>query len=512
MSEKYVIGIDSGTQSTRVIMYDSKGKRVAAGSAEHPKLQNPHKGWFEHGKDDIWNGLRSATADMLAHFSGSVNDIAGIGLSSQRACCLAVDQEGELLYNPISWLDERWHMNIPCLGKIETDIADPLYQGFWPYYSKALWFKFNEKDVYDKAAKYLSVSAYLANKLTGNASLDTISNAFGWPWDVINWTSYQGDAEIELVGMRRDQIAVPVPAGTLIGKLNAGAAKVLGLPEGCPVAIGTGDKQSELLGVGAIKHGQAYITLGTLAGLDLVCSDYKPALDFAYYTYLGAIPKLYNFESSVNKGFWLISWFRDNFGDGLKEEARAAGVSVEAMLDREAETIPAGSEGLVVLPDWWTPAARPNGKGMFIGFDDRHKRGHMYRALVEGLMTQIKIGADRMSERLGMTIDEIYIGGGGSKSNFIAQVIADMFNVPVYRTRESENCSLGAALCGAVGAGIYPDLPSAAAGMASGTDRFSPNKESHELYKALSENVIQKLYPALEEVLKNLIELTANKQ
>jgi sugar (pentulose or hexulose) kinase len=488
-------------------MYDAKGNRIAKGSAEHPKLLNPRKGWFEHGKDDIWNGLRNAIADMLSNFSGSVDDIAAIGLSAQRACFFALDKEDELLYNPISWLDERWRMNVPCLGKIETDVPDPLYHGFWPYYSKALWFKFNENGIYQRAAKYLSASGYLGHRLTGGW-YDTISNAFGWPWDVINWTSFKGDTEIELLGMRRDQIAEPVPAGTVIGKLTSGAAKTLGLPEGCPVVIGTGDKQSELLGAGVINQGQAYITLGTLTGLDIISSEYKPALDFAYHTYLGAVPKLYNFESSVNKGFWLVSWFRDNFGDGLKEEAKASGQSVEALLGREAESVPAGSEGLVVLPDWWTPASRPGSKGMFIGFDDRHTRGHMYRALVEGLMTQIKIGADRMSERLGLSVNEVYIGGGGSKSDFIAQVIADMFNVPVYRTTESENCSLGAAMCGAVGAGMFPDLKSAAAGMARSTDKFLPNKASHDLYAALSTDVIQKLYPALEAVLKDLTRLT----
>jgi sugar (pentulose or hexulose) kinase len=402
-------------------------------------------------------------------------------------------------------------MNPARLGKIETNVPDPVYHAFWPYYSKANWFKFNENEVYQKAAKYLSMSGYLANKLTGSF-YDTISNAFGWPWDIINWTSFKGDAEIELLGMRRDQIAEPVSAGTVIGKLTRDAAAALGLPEGCPVAIGTGDKQSELLGAGAIKQGQAYITLGTLTGMDIVSSEYKPAPDFAYHTYLGAVPKFYNFESAVNKGFWLVSWFRDNFGDGLKEEARTSGRSVEALLGREAEVIPAGSEGLVVLPDWWTPASRPGSKGMFIGFDDRHKRGHMYRALVEGLMTQIKIGTDRMSERLGLSVNEVYIGGGGSKSDFIAQVIADMFNVPVHRTTESENCSLGAAMCGAVGAGMFPDLPGAAAGMVRGADKFLPNKANHELYSALSSEVIQKLYPALEGILKDLVRLTTENQ
>jgi sugar (pentulose or hexulose) kinase len=511
MGEKYVVAIDSGTQSTRVIIYDSKGSRLAMGSANHPKMLNPHQGWVEHGVNDFWDALRAASAEMFSVFKGNPADIAAIGLSSQRACFLALDKGGDLLCNPISWLDERWRMNIPSMGQVTNDIADPLYKVFWPYYSKANWLKFNNPEIYGKAVKYLGVSGYLGYKLTGGF-YESISNSMGWPYDIINWTAFKGDAEIEAVGMRRDQIAEPVPAGTLIGKITREAAAATGLPEGCPVAIAAGDKQCELLGAGAVKHGQAYITLGTLSGLDIVCSEYKPAPDFSYFTYLSAFPKLYNYESMANRGFQLVSWFRDNLGDGLRAAAKEAGISVEALLDREAEAIPAGSEGLMVLPDWSPSAAHPSGKGIYLGFDDRHQRGHMFRSLVEGIIIQIKLGTAKMTSYLGLPIDELYIGGGGSKSNFTAQIISDIFNVPVNRTRESENCSLGVAMCGAVGAGIYSDLNSAIDGMGKNYDRFLPNKENHELYEALSGKVIEKLYPALEGVLKDLIELTAEKK
>ncbi|MDR1466100.1 MAG: hypothetical protein LBI40_00545 [Treponema sp.] len=511
MGERYVVGIDSGTQSTRAILYDCKGNRIAKGSASHPKLLTPHQGWVEHGANDLWNALKAATADMLAHFTGNVADISAIGLSSQGACFLALDKDGEPLINPISWLDERWKMNVPAMGQVINDIADPLYKLFWPYYSKANWLKFNNPEVYEKAVKYLGISGYIGYKLTGGF-YESISNSMGWPYDIINWKAFDGNAEIEAVGMRRDQIAEPVPAGTVTGKISREAAAATGLPEGCPVAMAARDKQCELLGAGAVKHGQAYTTLGTLSGLDVVCNEYKPSPDFSYLTYLSAFKGLYNHEAMANRGFLLVSWFRDNLGDGLKKAAEEAGISVEALLDREAEVIPAGSEGLVVLPDWSPSATHPSGKGIYLGFDDRHHRGHMFRSLVEGIMIQIKLGTAKMSEYLGLTINELYIGGGGSKSNFTAQIISDLFNVPVYRTKESENCSLGAAMCAAVGAGIYSDLNEAIDGMGKNYDVFLPNKESHELYESLSKNVIEKLYPALEGILKDLIALTSSKK
>jgi sugar (pentulose or hexulose) kinase len=135
----------------------------------------------------------------------------------------------------------------------------------------------------------------------------------------------------------------------------------------------------------------------------------------------------------------------------------------------------------------------------------------MFRALLEGIMMQIKLGSNNICQSLGMTINELYIGGGGSKSNVASQVIADMFNVPVYRVKESENCSLGAAMCAAVGSSVYANLDGAISAMVKKYDEFQPNAKSHEFYEALSAKVIQKLYPAMADVLKELAELTTAK-
>jgi sugar (pentulose or hexulose) kinase len=214
---------------------------------------------------------------------------------------------------------------------------------------------------------------------------------------------------------------------------------------------------------------------------------------------------------ALNKGFWLVSWFRDNFGGGLKVNADARGSSIEALLDKEGEAVPPGSDGLVVLPDWSPVTARPNTKGMFLGFDDRHTRAHLFRALIEGIVAQIKLGSDVECTTLDIKIDELYVGGGGSKSNLAVQIIADIFGVPVHRISESENCSLGAAMCGAVGAGVYADFPQSVREMGNKFDTFRPKQENHAFYNALTENVIQKLYPALTDVLKALAELGAPK-
>lgn len=511
MAGKYVLGIDSGTQSTRVSIFDEQGNRIAIGSASHPATTSPHLGWHEHGTNDLWPALCAAANDAFVKFDGDKADIAGIGLSSQRICVNIIDENNDLLYNPISWMDGRWKMNYASMGALPDDIENPMYKHFLAYYSVANWMKFNAPEIYEKAYKYLNVAGFLGAKLTGEYR-DSISNNIGWPYDEIKWEGFMPDRYIEVMGLRKDQLADVVWPGSLIGSITAVAAAATGLPEGCPVYASGGDKQCELLGAGIVKHGQAYITLGTLSGVDMVGDNYTPSPTFSYMTYLACYPRKYNFEASLGKGFWLISWFRENFGQDLKLEAAEKGVAIEAMLDKEAEAIPAGAEGLVALPDWSPGSARPHSKGMFVGFDDRHTRAHVYKALMEGIIMEIKAKSDAMEAGLGMPITELYIGGGGSKSNLCSQTIADVFNVPVHRSHEPENSSLGAAMCAAVGSGLYASFDDAIGGMVKKFDTFLPDPDNHQLYSQLRSEVLDKLYPCLEDVMKRLGELAGEKQ
>jgi sugar (pentulose or hexulose) kinase len=503
MSEKYVVGVDSGTQSTRAIIFDSKGNKVCKGTAQHPPLISEKQGWHEHEKNDIWNGLCGAAQDAFSQFKGNPADIVGIGVAAQRGTVHFVDKDYNQIHRPVSWMDTRWRMNYDSLGKMPDTVEDPVYRHFYPYYSRANWMKHNNPELYKKIHKYLNASGYLAYRLTGTCR-DSCANNLHWPIDMKKWSVSEDDKVFELLGLRRDQIAEMAPPGSLIGKITPEAAKQTGFPEGCAVFTVSGDKQSEVLGAGAVKQGDGYITLGTLCGLNIVSDAYIPSQDVSYINYLSAFPQKYNNETSLTKGFWLVSWFRDNLGGDLAN----SDASIEASLDKEAEAIPAGSEGLVVLPFWSSPRAIPHAKGLYLGFDDRHTRGHMFRALIEGIVFQLKIGTDKMASAVGIDVEHLYVGGGGSKSDFTIQVIADIFGIPVYRTQEPENCSLGAAVCAAVGSGLYADFTQAIEGMLKKHHIFTPIPEHTRIYQQLREKVIEKLQPCLNEVEKDLGEIT----
>lgn len=509
MNEKYLIGIDSGTQSTRVIIFNTKGEQICKGIGKHPPLIIEKKGWAEHGEMDVWIGLCDAARDAFSNFKGNPKDIVGIGLSSQRGTTLAVDQDGTPIQKPISWMDHRMAYGIEPM----PDDCDPWYK-FLRFYSKPNWFRVNKPEVFNKAYKWLTVAGFLDYKLCGDY-VDTISNQnVGWPIDREAWKISDEDWKYECVGVRRDQMSRMVLPGEIVGYVSSVGSKSTGFPEGCPVMACAGDKQCEQLGAGIIKEGQTYITFGTSSSLGIVgnSTQMRTDPDFSFITYLSCIPGIWNYEAGLYTGYWLVSWFRDNLGIDLAGEAKSKGTSIEALLNQQAVNVPPGSEGLIIIPDWSAPRARPFGKGMIIGFDNRHTRAHMFRAMIEGISLQLKINTDIMCNKIGTQVTELRVGGGGSQSNISMQCTADIFGVPTTRTYLAENCSLGAAICAAVGAGVYPSFEAAVEGMTRTSETFYPIPENQKLYDDLRERVFMKTYPTMEPVLKNLVELTKDEK
>lgn len=306
------------------------------------------------------------------------------------------------------------------------------------------------------------------------------------------------------MAITRSQLATFRNPGEIIGTITNKAAKETGLPVGCPVVAGAGDKQCEILGSGTLNKGQAYITMGTMTGLNLVddqyiADEYKVT---KHRTYTAAVPGFWNAEAVSPRGFWLISWFRDNFAKNLNKDNPKK--TIEQLLDEEAIHISPGAEGLITIPDWKSTWDKPYAKGIFMGFDMRHGRAHMFRSLLEGIMMQLKIGTDDMCHSTNREIKELRVGGGGSKSYVAVQAIADIFNLSVKKSEEPETCSLGAAICAAVGAGCFPDFYAAAKAMGQNHTEFLPSTENHKLYQELMEEIVNPYYKINEQLLKKL--------
>lgn len=230
-----------------------------------------------------------------------------------------------------------------------------------------------------------------------------------------------------------------------------------------------------------------------------IADEYKVT---KHRTYTAAVPGFWNAEAVSPRGFWLISWFRDNFAKNLNKDNPKK--TIEQLLDEEAIHISPGAEGLITIPDWKSTWDKPYAKGIFMGFDMRHGRAHMFRSLLEGIMMQLKIGTDDMCHSTNREIKELRVGGGGSKSYVAVQAIADIFNLSVKKSEEPETCSLGAAICAAVGAGCFPDFYAAAKAMGQNHTEFLPSTENHKLYQELMEEIVNPYYKINEQLLKKL--------
>jgi sugar (pentulose or hexulose) kinase len=261
------------------------------------------------------------------------------------------------------------------------------------------------------------------------------------------------------------------------------------------------DKAVEALGSGLIEPGVALLSLGTYVA-SMVSGDRNlPEVD-SFFTNLSSIPFRYLYESTgIRGGMWHISWFKGILGDDLGRSARESGHSVEELLDAEADHVPPGSDGLLTVPDWLAPASQLHRKGVMIGFDQRHTRGHMYRSIMESIAMRMKNNLDRMNRDLGAVTDKLIVCGGGSNSRVFMQIVADVFGIRTVRNGVNGAAALGAAICVAVATGVYADFNEAVGAMVHERDEFTPDPANHRVYTRINEGAYRDLATMLEGTL-----------
>ena len=287
--------------------------------------------------------------------------------------------------------------------------------------------------------------------------------------------------------------------GDILGYVTKEAAEATGFPEGVPVVATSNDKAVEGLGTGCMGETTACISLGTYtAGMMEGKENLKGTT--ATWPKFSCVPNKYLYDTNgIRRGMWTVSWFRDILGDGYKKEAEAQGLSAEELLSKEAEAVPAGSNGLMTVLDWLAPVDALYKKGVMIGFDGRHKRGHIYRSILEAVALTMKKHVTDMTNEIGVNLDKIIITGGGSNSDLFMQIFADVFNIPMVRNEVNGAAGLGSAICAAVAAGVYKSFDEAVENMVRIKDTFTPNPEAVAFY--------EKMYPVYTNITKHTDEV-----
>lgn len=294
--------------------------------------------------------------------------------------------------------------------------------------------------------------------------------------------------------------------GTVIGTITDEASALTGIPAGLPLIATGSDKGCETLGLSVIHDNQAAVSFGTTATLQMAVKDYfEPQKFMPAYP---AIPNdMYNPEFEVYRGFWMLSWFIEQFGAVDKAEAQAKGVSPEQLLNERIRDIAPGSDGLLLQPFWTAGITNSNAKGAIVGFADYHTRYHLYRAIIEGVCMELYHGLQIMQKRSGKKITEIFVGGGGAQSDEVCQITADLFGLPVKRIQTHEASAIGSSMVAFIEKGILKDYDDAISHMVQEKDVFRPNEENHTVYMEYYDKAYSHLSDKLKGINKNIVKL-----
>lgn len=489
------IGIDSGTQSVRVIVFNGLGQVVSFGSAKHAPCNMLQNGGVEQDPKDIWQSFCHASRKAMATLPCSIERITACSITSQRSTIIAVDKTGEPIRPAFSWMDQRKNKTITA------NLPDRL-KGIQDG-AKGHWMRLNEPHLFHCVFKFLSVSGWLTQKLSGNFHDSEGSVAGLWPFDIekLAWST---DSQLfEAFGIEPEKLPLIFPPGSLLGKVTLDASEQTGLPAGMPIMAGSGDKMCEMLGAGAIKPNQGYISYGSMAGLEVNIPRpiFAPAGE--YWTNPAAIPGKWILEFAVQRGYLMLSWFCKQFD--LKQGIND--LSLEKIMDLEALATPAGADGLVIAPYWSPTGIAPGARSVVLGLDDRHSRAHIYRAILEGTAYALRQGMNRMVQDTRQSLSEIMLGGGGAGSDLVMQITSDALGLPVWRVQTVDTCSLGTAIIAAVGIGYYGSFGEAVDHMVIRQECFEPDPSRQALYSEIFHRIYEGIYPSLKSVYHNYNEV-----
>lgn len=301
-----------------------------------------------------------------------------------------------------------------------------------------------------------------------------------------------------------------IQTGDTIGMISAKASEETGIPNTLPLIATGSDKGCETLGLSVIREDQAALSFGTTATIQFATTHYFEPEPFLP-AYPGVAKGIYNPEIEIYRGYWLISWFKKEFAAKECVEAEKKHCSAEEILNRRLSEIPPGCEGLILQPFWTPGVVKPNAKGAVIGFSDVHTRIHIYRAIIEGIGFALMDGMYSMEHRSKQKIRTLYVAGGGSQSDEICQITADMFGLPVKRIQTHEASGLGSSIAGFVAIHEFKDYQEAIQAMVHESRTFVPDMKVHRKYEDLYEQVYSRIYTRLLPLYKRIKILTKEK-
>ncbi|MDR2504676.1 MAG: xylulokinase [Oscillospiraceae bacterium] len=503
---KYILGLDLGTSGTKTVLFDETGRALASASREYP-LYQPQNGWAEQDPYD-WRDAAYETISAVLEKSGvNPDDVVSLGMSGQMHGLVLLGEDGVPLRSSIIWADQRTQKECDeiteIIGKerIIEITANPALTGFTA--SKIRWVQNNQPDIWNKVRHILLPKDYLRYELTGDFATE-VSDASGM--QILDVPNRRWSAEmLDKLSIPEAYLGKVFESPEVTGHISAKAAKLTGLSQKTLVVGGAGDNAAAAVGTGVVEDGRAFATVGTsgvvFAHTDNISIDPKGRV----HTFCCAVPGAWHVMGVIQAAGLSLRWLRDEVCTEEAAEAKRTGEDAYNIMSREAAESPIGANRLIFTPYLMgerTPHLDADCRGGFVGLSAMHKRADLVRSVMEGVTYAMNDSVEIL-KGMGVSLSEVLAVGGGAKSAFWRQMMADVFGCEITTLEGGEGAALGAAILAGVGAGLFPSVQSACEKMINKAGATLPDAERHEEYAKVY-GVYRRVYPALKDVYKEL--------
>ncbi|MHB8895499.1 MAG: xylulokinase [Candidatus Geothermincolia bacterium] len=495
-----LLGLDLGTSGAKAGLIDDRGKVMTTATVEY-ETRTPRPGWAEQDPEDWWSATVEAIRKVLRAGGVPPERIAGTGVSGQMHGSVFLDGSLEVIRPCILWCDQRtsaqcdWIADTVGSENLAALVGNPPLAGFTA--PKILWLRENEPECFARVRKVVLPKDYINLRLTGALATE-VSDASGTLlFDVRErrWsTEMAGKLDIGT-----ELLPDVLESGDVTGLITPETAAATGLREGTVVAAGGADNACGAIGMGVVNEGEVAVSIGSSG--TVLAPTARPVVEdrMRLHSFCHAVPGTWYLMGVVLSAGLSLRWFRDELGEPEVSEARNRGRDPYELLDATAALAPAGSEGLVFLPYMSgerTPHADPNARGILFGMDLTKKRRHVVRAVMEGVVFGLKDSISLMHE-MGVPLESVVAGGGGSRSELWKAMQADIFELPIRTATEPDSALVGAALLGGVAAGVFPSVREACLTSVRCGTAIEPDRSNFEACRR-GYRKYRELYPALK--------------
>jgi xylulokinase len=506
---RYILAHDLGTTGNKATLFDAAGGAVATAFDTY-ETAYPHPSWAEQDPEDWWRGVRDSTRELLTTSRVAPDDIAVVSFSGMMNGALAVDATGTPLRSAIIWADQRATAEAEFLTHrrgMEQVYRRTGHRASASYTAaKMLWIQRHQPEVYARTYLFLQAKDYIAYKMSGVFATD-YSDASGTNLFDLGQRDWAVDV-IEAVGLDSGKLPPVHPSSTVIGQVTPQAAAKTGLLAGTPVVIGGGDGACATVGAGSVRSGDAYNYIGSSSWIAVTAEQplYDPQM--RTFTYAHLDPEFYFTAGTMQCAGGSYDWLERLLRRPEPVKGRGEGeTELYDELSEAAANIEPGAGGLLFLPyligersPYWNPLAR----GAFVGLSMSHGRAEIARAVLEGVAFNLKMILDALLEQR-VQIQAMRLIGGGARSALWRQILADVYGLPILRPALlAEATSLGAAIAGGVGVGLFPDFL-VAHEIVQVEEAERPDPAYNQRYTALY-GLFQQTYTTLEPIFEQLAE------